>query len=378
MAHVRNKVKKMERIQIDKMQSMSGYKLSHIVSSLVFVKPNARGQIRPDKAKKAVLRVLCDHYPNVWPSLKAIADKTSYSLSQTRRVLRELESKDRLLVDISTNSKHRFLEMPDKTGGYGKDSAPQYFILDRKIFDIYQQQKMWKAWDEAHSSEAERAVMREPKAGHMRIEGHSYENRRPVISASNDAERAVTMTAKPTILENLEELTEHMQPTSQPERASRWLERRVTSILSKKTGSPRTATAKERIGLNKLATKHWEVLPALAFYHFVEREPFGIDGLNWPITVFLNEADTWIKHAVQEMEGKGNRDQDHGGYSLELKQVISDLVEERGIEPTEDLVSMLCELAERHSELSDGDWYDFAAVQDYLQTCHAEPMAAVA
>jgi hypothetical protein len=44
----------MQRIDVSRMDGMSAYKLSHLVSSLVFVRPNLRG-LRPDKIKKAVL-----------------------------------------------------------------------------------------------------------------------------------------------------------------------------------------------------------------------------------------------------------------------------------------------------------------------------------
>ena len=98
----------MERIDINTIDGLSAFKLSHIVSSLMFFRPNTRGQHRPDKSKKAVLRALCDRYPNVWPGVEDIAAKASCSVSQARRVLRELEYKDRLILDVNSRMKWRW------------------------------------------------------------------------------------------------------------------------------------------------------------------------------------------------------------------------------------------------------------------------------
>src|SRR5882762_1084900 len=100
----------MERIGITPIAGLSAYRLSHIASHLVFIRPNLRGQHRPDKVKKAVLRALCDRYPHVWPSLRDIAEKASCSVSQAQRVLRELEYRDRLIVDVNSRLEWRRAE----------------------------------------------------------------------------------------------------------------------------------------------------------------------------------------------------------------------------------------------------------------------------
>src|SRR5438093_2652788 len=140
----------MQRIEINPIVGLTAYRLSHIASHLVFIRPNLRGQHRPDKVKKAVLRALCDRYPNVWPGLRDIAAKASCSLAQARRVLRELEYKDRLLVDVHSRLQWRWPSGKDgrpalvsaargKKGGYAKSETVQYVINDRRIFDIFKQ-----------------------------------------------------------------------------------------------------------------------------------------------------------------------------------------------------------------------------------------------
>jgi hypothetical protein len=135
----------MDRIRINAIQGLHSWRLSRAVAELVFVRPNLRGQERPDKTKKAVLRALADRYPLIWPSVSDIARHASCSVSQAQRVLRELEFKDRLIVDISTRK--------GKVGGRGKGCTTQYFLMDRKILDIHQQQMWWEAMDETRSSQ---------------------------------------------------------------------------------------------------------------------------------------------------------------------------------------------------------------------------------
>jgi hypothetical protein len=193
----------MERIEVSRMDGLSAYKLSHLVSNLIFVKPNARGQLRPDKTKKAVLRALCDRYPNVWPSVKDIAEKASCSVSQVQRALRDLEHKDRLIVDISTD--------PGKKGGRGQGCTAQYFIRDRKIFDIVQQQKYWAEQTRSCEDEDQRCIPI-PKPGHMRTETRSYENRNPVIPASLNPVNPVMVTDEPIIPLTDKVLTDNLKP----------------------------------------------------------------------------------------------------------------------------------------------------------------------
>lgn len=101
--------------------------------------------------------------------------KASCSVSQAQRVLRELEFKDRLIVDISSDQGCTvvdaiaavkqarrtggkvpliadILSERGKKGGRGKGCTVQYFILDRKIFNIVQQQR-WAERDNTRSYE---------------------------------------------------------------------------------------------------------------------------------------------------------------------------------------------------------------------------------
>jgi hypothetical protein len=216
----------MNRIDIDKIEGLSAYRLSHLASSLVFVRPNLRGQQRPDKTKKAVLRALCDRYPNVWPSLADMAAKASCSVSQAQRVLRELERKDRLIVDIST--------VRGKKGGRGAGCTAQYFILDRKILDIVQQQKYWANVQKTRSCEDEEQDQMSPpgakSAGegclpvpildHARTETRSCENVNSVIPESNTPVNSVTMTDEPISVLTEKVLTSKVEPASEPSEPS--------------------------------------------------------------------------------------------------------------------------------------------------------------
>jgi hypothetical protein len=216
----------MKRIDINKIEELSAYKLSHLASSLVFVRPNLRGQQRPDKTKKAVLRALCDRYPNVWPSLADMAAKASCSVSQAQRVLRELERKDRLIVDIST--------VRGKKGGRGAGCTAQYFVLDRKILDIVQQQKYWANVQKTRSCEDEKQEQIAPsgaesageggilfpKPGHARTETRSYENVNSVIPESNGPLNSVTMTDEPIRVLTEKVLTSKVEPASEPSEPS--------------------------------------------------------------------------------------------------------------------------------------------------------------
>jgi hypothetical protein len=158
----------MERIEISAIEGLSAYKLSHIASHLVFERPSLRKdkhgksvQHRPDKTKKAVLRALCDRYPCIWPGLRDIAAKASCSLAQARRVLRELEYKDRLIVDVNSRLQWCWPSGKDgrpalgwavrgKKGGYPKSETIQYVVNDRRIYDIFEQQEFYKEWDKTH------------------------------------------------------------------------------------------------------------------------------------------------------------------------------------------------------------------------------------
>lgn len=129
---------------------LSAYELSRIANHIKFFKPSLRYPNRVDRTKSTVLRALCDRYPNEWAGLPEIADKAKCSTAQARRALRELEFKDKLIVDVSSRlTWHRstdgrwILESDDagKKGGWGKKAPVQYFVCDRKLYDIYHHQQ---------------------------------------------------------------------------------------------------------------------------------------------------------------------------------------------------------------------------------------------
>ena len=73
---------KRERIEVERAAGVTSWGLSQMVAQLVGL----------PRAKKAVLRVLADHYPNIWPKIETIADQAGYSPSRTRAVMRDLET----------------------------------------------------------------------------------------------------------------------------------------------------------------------------------------------------------------------------------------------------------------------------------------------
>jgi hypothetical protein len=210
----------MERININKIDGLSAFKLSHIVASLEFIRPNTRGQHRPDKVKKAVLRALCDRYPNVWPGIEDIARKASCGTTQTRRALRELEHKDRLIVDVNSRpawacwtgcwycvpNPRLNLEAAGKKGGRGKNCTVQYFIMDRKILDIYEQAKWFEKNapienQKPNSLRVETQRYQDSGAGvkpnGMRIETQRSESQKPTVSESEGGQNPTVAVAEP-------------------------------------------------------------------------------------------------------------------------------------------------------------------------------------
>ena len=152
---------------------LSGYKLQDIANHLTFYKPSLRYPNRIDRIKSNVLGALCARYPNVWPGVITIAKEAHCSVAQAHRALRELELKDKLIVDVNSHlkwkdiatveeqaqSKHKWTLVSDdagKHGGTSKDTV-QYFICDRKIFDVYQQQQAWEKRDKARDKANKKA-----------------------------------------------------------------------------------------------------------------------------------------------------------------------------------------------------------------------------
>lgn len=203
----------MERININKIEGLSGFKLSHIVASLEFIRPNTRGQHRPDKVKKAVLRALCDRYPNVWPGVEDIARKASCGTTQTRRALRELEHKDRLIVDISTEK--------GKRGGRGSGCTVQYFVRDRKILDIYEQAKWFEKNAPIENQKPDGVRMQTQRSQNsetgdkpngVRSETQRSESQKPTVSEFDSG-----LNPTDTVAEPIRVLTEKNEPTRERE-----------------------------------------------------------------------------------------------------------------------------------------------------------------
>jgi hypothetical protein len=105
----------MQRIRFERAEGMSSFGLSKLVASL------KESSFRPFvhkhggvswMAKKAILRVLADHYPNIWPSVATIASEAGLHDRQTQKGLSDLE-KDGYIRAVS-----------NKKGG--SDNSVQY------------------------------------------------------------------------------------------------------------------------------------------------------------------------------------------------------------------------------------------------------------
>jgi hypothetical protein len=107
---------KRDRIEVDRAEGVTSWALSRMVAQLI----DLRG------AKKAVLRVLADHYPNIWPKIQTIADEAGYGTSQTRVVIGELEAEAYIRC------------LTDKRGGVSRPA--QYEINVAKIKAMLEQQ----------------------------------------------------------------------------------------------------------------------------------------------------------------------------------------------------------------------------------------------
>lgn len=224
---------------------ISGYRLSHIANDLKFFKPSLRYPNRVDSVKSRVLRALCDHYPDAWPSVERIAEKSHCSTAQARRALRELEFQDRLIVDVNSRYWWRWPTADEiqkghpahiriwendgagKQGGRGKDCTPQYAIHDRKIYDIYCQQRAWKIYDKKHNQgkpKTQSGESNQTQSGEAVKPDHgstltvtqtqSREIENPITGASKEPETPSPLIAEPTIL-----LTDYINQQQQPREA---------------------------------------------------------------------------------------------------------------------------------------------------------------
>ncbi len=150
MSGAQSKNQQPHRIKINAIPGLSGFKLSKMVNEIDFRRPNSRGQLRTGATTKAVLRALCDRYPNVWASVSTDAKKVGISARQFQYELRRLEKLYRLIVPIGNNR-----------GGHHRNTT-QYFILDRKIMNIVQTKRFFEHWERVQSQQS---VSHIPNAG---------------------------------------------------------------------------------------------------------------------------------------------------------------------------------------------------------------------
>jgi hypothetical protein len=77
-----------------------------------------------------------------------------------------------------------------------------------------------------------------------------------------------------------------------------WLVGRVNTLLSRSTHAIMLATERERRELRELELKYGTLPVLMAFYEFLDRDR-GIDGLTFPISVFVGEANGWVPYALK-------------------------------------------------------------------------------
>lgn len=310
-----------------KERPLSGYKLSEMVGELTFLKPSLRYPGRIDNLKKAVLRVLCDRYPNVWASVRDIAKKAGCGTTQARRILRELELKDRLIVDInsryswrrdSDGKLHLTCDDAGKGGGSPYDTV-QYFICDRKIVDIYTRVKFWeerdrelkrKQWQRRDDKDTptlgDNAAMN-PNAGssagqHWETPGPQRSETdtptlgapTPTLGKPKQGQPPAPRVAEPTILNPPVEPTTStgegggggMENKQQRENKQLNVLLRMTETYRDKQGSLLTLAGKERIAA--LVDAHGDEIVLRIWSYWIRR---NLDGLACPLIVFAQEFD---------------------------------------------------------------------------------------
>lgn len=147
-----------------------------------------------------------------------------------------------------------------------------------------------------------------------------------------------------------------------------WLAGRICSILQEETGSVIVPTKSEKARLEALPTlnqAHGHLRVLLAFNHFVTDRVRSVSGLDYPISVFLNEADAHIR-AIREVEEESARSDDAlhtlaGQYGQECAENACAVLDEAGLWATASAVALLCEL-EKNAD--DAPWQ---AASDYAQ-----------
>ncbi len=97
------------RVDVPRTDDMTSYKLSKLVTSL----PRIGG------TKRAVLRAMCDHYPNIWLSIPKLAQEAGFGTTATRKSVRGLET-DGLIHPVGARKG-------------GRNLSEQYLIDVKKI-----------------------------------------------------------------------------------------------------------------------------------------------------------------------------------------------------------------------------------------------------
>jgi hypothetical protein len=84
------------------------------------------------------------------------------------------------------------------------------------------------------------------------------------------------------------------RPTSQPEKSG--LVGRLDSLFVEKTTQRLRITAAQRAKLTDLESQHGDSVVVEAFKQWLKRSQ-GLDGLKWPLGVFLGEFDAYVREA---------------------------------------------------------------------------------
>jgi hypothetical protein len=102
---------KVPRLEFQDGKNLTSFELSKLVAKI----PAILG------IKRAVLRALADHYPNIWPSVETLAHEAGFGTTATRKYLRELEIVDKFIKPIGARKG-------------GRNVTEQYVIDVKAIF----------------------------------------------------------------------------------------------------------------------------------------------------------------------------------------------------------------------------------------------------
>ena len=168
---------------------------------------------------------------------------------------------------------------------------------------------------------------------------------------SSDFPNAASRPADPSILQR--------EARQRIENLDGWLAGRISATLQKKLETVIVPTKQERHKLSALAAGedngHLDVL--LGFYHFADRDR-KLYGLDYPISLFISQADQWIDLAGQKQESHDN----------DAIETVSRMLDDFGVPESvaDEIYEPLCELAYLECELNDEKYYNFEIVDEYL------------